>query len=264
MRIPARFLASFVVSIGAITVGTVLWAQSAAVQHPVLHLICSNGIKGAIGKLLPEYERSSRQHVVVEFGASAVLRRTIEGGAAFDLAILTSAVIDALTQEGKIVPGSTAIAKSNLAVGIRAGAAKTDIGTPTAIQRRLLAAKSITYTKEGASTAAIDNMLKKLGIAEEINAKTVFQTESDRAEESVAKGENELVLAPLSEIVTVPGIEVLGLFPKEFQAPIVMSAGVSAHSANAESARALVKFLSSAAAASAIKASGMEMAAGGK
>jgi molybdate transport system substrate-binding protein len=124
----------------------------------------------------------------------------------------------------------------------------------------LLEAKSITYTKEGASTAAINKMLKQLGIADQINAKTVFQTVSDRAEESVAQGENELVLAPLSEIITVQGIQVLGLFPKEFQDPLVMSAGISANTANAESAKALIKFLSSPAAASAIKASGMEMA----
>jgi molybdate transport system substrate-binding protein len=180
------------------------------------------------------------------------------------LAILTQAVIADLTKEGKIAPGSRVLAKANLAVGMRAGAAKTDISTAAAIKRRLLAAKSITYTKEGASTASINNMLKQLGIADQINAKTVFQTASDRAEESVAQGENELVLAPLSEIKTVPGIDVLGLFPREFQDPIVMSAGVSANAANADSAKALIRFLTSAAAAPAMKTSGMEIAAGEK
>jgi molybdate transport system substrate-binding protein len=169
-----------------------------------------------------------------------------------------------LTKDGKVAAGSRVLAKANLAVGMRAGAAKSDISTPAAIKRRLLAAKSITYTKEGASTPAIANMLKQLGIADQIDAKTVFQTASDRAEESVAEGENELVLAPLSEIKTVPGIDVLGLFPKEFQEPIVMAAGVSANAANAESAKALLRFLTSAAAAPAIKASGMEMAAAEK
>ncbi len=216
----------------AITVVAGLFAQSPAAQNAGLRVICSNGIKGAIGKLLPQFERAFHRHVAIEYGASAVLKRTIEGGEAFDLAILTSAVIGELTKEGNIAPGSKVIAKSNLAVGIRAGTAKTNIDTPAAIRRRLLAAKSITYTKEGASTAAINVMLKQLGIADQINAKTVFQTASDRAEESVADGQNELVLAPLSEILTVPGIEVLGLFPKEFQNPVVMSAGISAHAAD--------------------------------
>ncbi len=244
--------------------GVAVSAQGPAVQPVELHVICSNGIKGAIKMILPEYERTSHQQVAIEYGASAVLRRTIEGGEAFDLAILTPAVIAALTKEGKLAPGSRRVAKSNLAVGMRAGAARTDISTPDAIKRRLLAAKSVTYTKEGASTAAINNLLTRLGIADEINAKTVFQTASDRAEESVAEGENELVMAPLSEIVTVRGIEVLGLFPRVFQDPLVMSAGVSANTTNVKSATALIKFLTSATAASAIKANGMEIAAGAR
>jgi molybdate transport system substrate-binding protein len=244
--------------------GAAVFAQTPAPRDGELRVICSNGIKGAIKMLLPDFERASHQHVAIEYGASAVLKRTIEGGEAFDVAILTSAVIGGLAKEGKIASGFSTIAKANLAVGIRAGAAKSNISTPDAIKRRLLAAKSITYTKEGASTPAIERMLRQLGIADEVNAKTAFQTASDRAEESVAEGENELVLAPLSEIATVRGMEVLGLFPKEFQDPIVMSAGVSANPANPESAKALVRFLTSAAAASAIKASGMEMAAGGR
>jgi molybdate transport system substrate-binding protein len=198
--------------------------------------------------------------VAIQYGASAVLKRTIESGEVFDLAILTPGVIAELTKEGKVASGSTVLAKSNLAVGIRAGAAKVDISTPDAIKRRLLAAKSVTYAKEGAATSAINDMLQHLGIADQVNAKTVFQPPSGKAEESVAEGENELVLAPLSEIVTVHGIETLGLFPKEFQVPLIMSAALSAKPANGEAAEALVKFLTSSAAASAIKASGMEMA----
>jgi molybdate transport system substrate-binding protein len=252
----------FAVSTIAIIAGAVLSVQSAPAQTAELRVICSNGIKGAIEKLLPEYERTSHQHVAIQYGASAVLKRTIESGDAFDLAILTPAVIDELTKEGKLASGATVIAKSNLAVGMRAGAAKADISTPDAIKRRLLEAKSITYTKEGASTAAINDMLQHLGIADQINAKTAFQTVTGRAEESVAEGENELVFAPLSEIITVKGIEVLGLFPKEFQKPVIMSAGLSAKAENPDAAKALVKFLTSSAAAPAIKSSGMEMASG--
>ncbi len=241
----------------------ILFAQTAGAQQAELRVISSNGIKGALDKLLPEYEKTSHQHVAIQWGGTAALKRTIEGGGAqFDLAILTPAAIDDLTRQGKIVGASTALAKANLAVGIRAGSAKADIGTPDAIKRRLLAAKSITYSKEGAATPAIADMVNQLGIADQLKAKTVFQVVSGRAQESVAEGENELVLAPLSEIVTVKGIEVLGLFPKEFQKPLIMSAGVSAQAANPEAAKALVKFLTSKAAGPAIKASGMEMAAG--
>jgi molybdate transport system substrate-binding protein len=240
--------------------GIAMLAQSAAAQQGELRVICSNGIKAAVEMLLPDFERTSHQHVAIQYGPSAVLKRSIEGGAEFDLVILTPVVIDDLTKQGKL-GASTVLATSNLAVGIHAGAPKTDISTPDAMKRRLLAAKTITYTKEGAANGAISDMIQRLGITGEITAKTVLQTVSGRAEDTVAEGENELVMAPLSEIVTVKGIEVLGLWPKEFQKPLVMSASVSVKAANPGAANALVRFLTSPAAVPAIKATGMEMAA---
>jgi len=259
-RIAILRKSSFATSAMCIVAGTALLAQSAAAQQGELRVICSNGIKAAVEMLLPEFERTSHQHVAVQYGPSAVLKRSIEGGAEFDLVILTPVVIDDLTKQGKLGE-STVLATSNLAVGIRSGAPKTDISTPDAMKRRLLAAKSITYTKEGAANGAINDMIQRLGITAEITAKTVLQTVSGRAEDAVAEGENELVMAPLSEIVTVKGIEVLGLWPKEFQKPLVMSASVNLKAANPEAAKALVKFLTSPAAVPAIKATGMEMAA---
>ena len=97
-------------------------------------------------KILPEYERASGRHVEIEYGASAALKRTIEGGQAFDLAILTPTVIDDLINENKITAGThTDVARSDLGVGIRAGAPRSDISTADALKRRLLAATSITY-----------------------------------------------------------------------------------------------------------------------
>jgi molybdate transport system substrate-binding protein len=252
----------FTASAVPVIAGMILFVQTAAAQQAELRVISSNGIKGALDKLLPEYEKTSHQRVTIQYGGTAGLKRDIEGGAQFDLAILTPVAIDDLTRQGKIAGASTAIAKANLAVGIRTGSPKADISTPDAIKRRLLAAKSITYSKEGAATPAIAEMVSQLGIADQLKAKTVFQEVSGRAQESVAEGENELVLAPLSEIVGVKGIEVLGLFPKEFQKPLIMSAGVGAKPANPEAAHALIKFLTSPGAAQAIKASGMEMAKG--
>lgn len=210
-------------------------------------------------KLIPQYEHTSGVHVNIEYGASAVLKRTIEGGAAFDLTILTPGVVNDLAKEGKIAAGSQIdIAKANLAVGVRSGSAKSDVGTAEAIKRRLLAAKSITFAKEGAATAAFNNLFERLGIADQVKSKVVLQTESGKPEETVASGENEIVLAPVSEIIPVHGIEVLGLFPKEFQSPLVMTAAVGANAKDKPGAEALVKFLRSSAAAGTVKASGME------
>jgi len=225
-----------------------------------IRVICSNGIKGAMDKLLPQYEHTSGRHIAIQYGASAVLKRTIEGGEPFDLAILTPGVVEDLVKDGKIAAGTgTDVARADLAAGVRAGAPKTDISTPEAMKRRLLAAKSITFAKEGAATAAINKMIDRLGIAEQLKSKLVFQTAAGgKAEETVAAGENEIVFAPVSEIIPVKGIEVLGLFPKEFQVPLIMTAALGANAQDAEGARAFVKFLKSSAAAGAIQASGME------
>jgi len=242
-----------------------LFASQMFAADAELRVICSNGIKGTMDKLIPHYEQTSGRHIAIQYGASAVLKRTIEGGEPFDLTILTPGTLEELVKEGKVAAGTrTDIATAKLGAGIRAGAPKADISTPEAIKRRLLAAKSITFAKEGAATAAINKMLDRLGIATELKSKIVLQTESGRAEETVAGGENEIVFAPVSEIIPVHGIELLGLFPAEFQSPLVMSAGFGARGANREAATAFVAFLTSPAAAPAIKASGMEPLSKGK
>jgi molybdate transport system substrate-binding protein len=245
--------------VAAIPLATAFLTPALAADTSPLRVICSNGIKGALDKLQADAEHAVGRPIAIQYGASAVLKRDIAAGTAFDLAILTPGVIGELVKSGKIGAGSeTDLAKANLGVGIKSGAPKADISTPEGIRKRLLAAKSITYAKEGAANAAIGRMLAKLGIVNQINAKTVFQSAGGKAEEMVAAGQNELVFAPVSELVTVPGVEVLGLFPKEFQDPLIETAGLSAKAANGDAARAFVKFLTSPAAASAIKASGME------
>lgn len=245
--------------VAAIVAAIFLAMPALPAEKSPLRVICSNGIKGAVDKLKADAERAIGRPIAIQFGASAVLKRGIENGDAFDLAILTPAVIGELAKSGRIAAGSeTDLAKANLGIGVRSGAPKADISTPDGVKKRLLAARSVTYAKEGAANAAIESMLAKLGIADQVNAKTVFQTAGGKAEEMVAAGADELVFAPVSEIVTVPGVEVLGLFPKEFQNPLIMTAGLSTKPANADAARAFVKFLTSSAAAPAIKASGME------
>jgi molybdate transport system substrate-binding protein len=248
-----------VLSIAAVLAGVVVLPVGAGAQAGDLHVICSTGLKGAMETIVPEYGRVSGRHVTIEYGASAVLKRTIEDGKAFDLAILTPAVVEDLIKEGRIAAGTRRdLARSDLAVGIRAGAPLSDIGTADALKRRLLAARSITYAREGAATATFVNILNRLGIAEAVAPKTILQTISGRPSESVADGESELVFAPLSEIVPVRGVQVLGRFPSEFQSPLIMTAGIGAQSRKADAVGALLEFLASANATPAFTASGMD------
>src|SRR3984957_18452441 len=256
----AAIPASIGVVIGALVTGLVLLsARQAPAKDPDIRVLCSNGIKAAMEALIPEAEHATGRTIAIQFSSSAALRRSIEGGEPFDLAILTPGIVDDLIKAGKIQAGSHVdLASAALAVGIRAGAPKADIGTPESMKRRLLSAGSITYTKEGAASAAMASMLRSLGIQDQLTSRTTLQTEPGRAAETVAKGEHELVFAPLSEILPVHGVAVLGLFPKEFQAPVVMTAGVAAGARDADGAKALITFMRSSRVAPAIKASGME------
>ena len=234
-------------------------AQNAA--GAPLRVLCSNGIRVAMERLLPEAERAIGRRVSIRFSSSAALKQSIDQGEAFDVAILTPALVDELSRTGTLRAGTrTDLASVDLAVGVRAGSPKTDISTPDAMRRRLLAARSLTWTEGGAASAANLAMIEALGLREQLASRIVVQRVPGVAAETVARGENELVLLPLSEIQHAEGVEVLGLLPASFQRPVVMTAGIAARTAAADAAAALVGFLSGAGAAPALTAAGMKPA----
>lgn len=234
-------------------------ARRSFAQRGQIRLLCSNGIRAAVHQLLPAAEQAIGRKVIIEFSASTFLKKEIDAGKPFDLVILTPGIIDDLANSGTLAPGSkTGIASSDLAVGIKAGSAHADVSTPAGMKKRLLAAKTLTWTDGGASAPAVLAMFRALGIAEQMRPKTILQKTPGRPAESVAQGENELMFAPFSEIQTVKGVEVLGKFPREFQKPVVMTAGISARAKDPEGARKLIAYLASAEAVPALKANGME------
>lgn len=210
-------------------------------------------------RLLPDAERAVGRPLSIRFSSSTALRQSIDQGDAFDLAILTPDMIDALIRSGRIQAGTRRdIASVDLAVGARAGNPKADISSADAIRRRLLAARSMTWTEGGASSAPVLAMIRALGLEEQLEPRIVLQRVPGTAAEAVARGEHEIFFAPVSEIQTVPGIEVLGLLPAPFQRPVVMTAGVAAGTRAPGAAAALVAFLTSATAARALEAAGMK------
>jgi len=226
-----------------------------------LRVLCSNGIRAALERLLPDAERAIGRPISVRFSSSAALKQSIDQGEAFDVAILTPALIDELMQRGTLRAGTRKdLASIDLAVGMRAGEPRVDISTPDAIRRRLLAARSLTWTDGGAASAANIAMIDALGLRDELTPRIVVQRVPGVASETVARGENELVLLPLSEIQGVPGVDVLGLLPVPFQRPVVMTAGVAARTRAPGAAAALVGFLRSDAAARTVEAAGMKPA----
>jgi molybdate transport system substrate-binding protein len=226
-----------------------------------LQVLSSNGIKTALERLRPEAERAIGRQIAIRFSSSAALKQSIDGGEAFDVAILTPEMVDALIGSGALRSGTKqTLALIDVAVGVRAGSPLVDISTPDAIKRRLLAARSLTWTEGGGASAANFAMLDALGIRDQLATRIVLQRVPGVASETVARGEHELVLLPLSEIQGVPGVTVLGLLPAQFQRAVVMTAGIAARTHAANAAAALVGFLTSATAAHALEAAGMKPA----
>jgi molybdate transport system substrate-binding protein len=236
-----------------------LSAEIVMAQDTEIRVFCSNGIRAAVEKMVPEYERSMGRSIKVQFGASASLKRSIEGGEAFDLAILSSPIVEDLIKEDKIAQGTSVdLAASGIGIAVREGLPKPDVTTAEAIKQTLLRSKSIGYVKEGAGTPAIINLLNSLGISDDVQRKTVFQSGAEQSMANVAGGQIDVAFALISEIVPAPGVQMAGPFPPEFQKRIIMTAGISGSTKNRAAANQIIKSLTSAAAATTIKATGLD------
>ncbi len=230
-----------------------------AAQDAEIRIVCSNGFRAAMEKLRPEYERAIGRKTNVQFGASANFKRSIEGGEPFDLAVLTPQIVEDLIKAGKMAPGTAVdLASTGIGVAARAGLPKPGVSTAQAMKQTLLKAKSIGVVKVGAGTAPVVSMLSQLGISEEVQRKTVYQSGAEESMAHIAGGQVEIAFALISEILPAPGVQLAGPLPAEFQKPIVMAAGISSSTKNREAVNQIVKSLTGAAAAKSIKAAGMD------
>jgi molybdate transport system substrate-binding protein len=245
-----RFLA--VVLAAALALVAPLWAA----DDSGLVVLCSNGIKATVEELAPRFERDSHTRVTVKYDLAANLKRRIESGEAFDVAIVTPAATDDLIKQGKIAANSrTMIARSDLAFEMRAGGRKPDLSTVDALKNTLLNAKTVAFAKEGASGILFQQAITKLGIADKV--KMMPTTTGEAVSAAVVNGTAEFGILPVSEILPVKGAEVAGTFPGETRSFIEMVGGVNAASAHAAEARKLIEFLVSAQAAPVLKKTGM-------
>jgi molybdate transport system substrate-binding protein len=224
-----------------------------------LKVLASNGVRGALEELAPAFANATGHKLSITFGLAAGLKRDIEAGEAFDLAILTSANIDDLARQGKVDGASrTPIARSGVGIMVRAGAPKPDLSTPEALKSALLAARSITWARDGASGVYFASVMQKLGIADEIKQKYKLALDGAAAAHKVASGEAELGALLVNEIIAHQGVEVAGQLPPELQSYTAFHSGVSTASKDPAAAKALAEFLTTPAAAAVFKAKGQE------
>ena len=223
-----------------------------------LKIFSTHAIMDVLAALGPRFERDSGHRLSFHYDPAKAVRRQIEAGAAFDVAIVTRPVFDALAAAGHVLPETRAdLGRSGLGVSVRKGAAKPDIGTVDAFRRALLAAKSVVRSTDGTSGMHFEKVLGELGIAEAMRGKIVMGP-SGRVAELVARGEAELAVQQIPELLPVTGTDYVGPLPGPLQLYSVFSAGVAATAKERQAAEAFVAAITTPEAMTLYKATGLE------
>jgi molybdate transport system substrate-binding protein len=188
---------------------------------------------------------------------TAILLERIRAGETADIALLLSESVDALAQQGVMLPGRTDLARSLVGIAVRAGAPHPDISTVAAFVASMHAAKSLAYSRAGASGLFFAGLLERLHIAEVVNAKATV-IPAGFTGEVVRRGEAEIAVQQISELMAVPGIEIVGTLPPGIEGVSIFSAGIFAASQNAALARSAIERLAAPDAADVFRAKGLE------
>ena len=230
----------------------------ADVQAAELQILAGGAMTGPLRELGSQFERASGHKLVLRFGTTPELIKLATTGGPFDLGVVPREVLKDAAARAQFAAGPTIdIARVGLGVAVRSGAPKPDVGTPEALKQTLLKAQSIATIPASAAGAQVFRVFDSLGISEAMKAKTKVQTGPAQIVEAVAKGEAELGVF-LINVLTAPGLDVVGPFPAELQQEIVFTASVATNTKEAEAAKAFITYLTTSAAAAVIKAKGMD------
>ena len=229
-------------------------AQSADIK-----IILAGGLGPVVSAVKPAFEKETGHKLDITFVSGPVVKREIEGGRAFDVAISQPEIIDEMIQAGKIVADSrTDIARAGIGLSVKAGAAKPDISSADAFKRTLMNATSIAHSKEGASGAYFMKLIDRLQLTAALGPKLIGAPAGAGGLVSpVLKGEAEMVIGTASAIME-PGIDFVALIPDDLQNWSVFSAGLSAAAADPKAAKEFVAYLKSAKSLPSIKEKAMQ------
>jgi molybdate transport system substrate-binding protein len=247
----------------AVVIAGILGLAGSAANAAEVKVLTAGAFKQVVLALVPNYERQTSNHVTVDNGTTGQLKGRIDGGEAFDIVVITPAVIDQMTASGKVAAGSRInLASVGIGVAVKEGAQKPDIGTVEKFKEALLKAKSVAYidpASGGSSGIYVDKLVEKLGIADQIRPKAKLK-KGGYVAELIASGEAELGIHQISEIVPVKGVTLVGPLPKEIQNTTTYAAGLSASTKEKDAAKELIEYLSGADAAAVLKSKGMDPA----
>jgi molybdate transport system substrate-binding protein len=223
----------------------------------VIRLLSTLALKGAVERLAGQYQAAAGTRLDADYAPTVGLLKRLREGEKADVLILTREGLDELIGEGAVVAASKVdLARSYVGLAVKAGQPHPDISTEAALRKALLSARSVAYSKIGASGIYFAELIRRLGLAAEINARATV-TAGFTAERLIT-GEADLAVQQISELKQVADIEVVGPIPRELQTAAVFTAGRMASSAKAAAGDALLKYLASPEVAPVLRQSGLE------
>jgi molybdate transport system substrate-binding protein len=223
----------------------------------------STALKTVTDELIPPFERTSGHIVRAFFAPPGALLKHFASGEPADVFLTGREAIDQLIGEGKVTPGRVDLATTGVGICVRKGAPKPDVSTPEAFKRAMLAAKTVGYASPAGGSIVgphIQKIFAQLGIAEQMAPKTKLSAggPNGRVSVLVASGEAEIGLQQVTELLSNPDVEVIGMLPADLQQISTYSAGITTTAKDSDAAKALVKAMSAASAAPVYKAKGLE------
>ena len=242
----------------AIALVTTTALMSPAAEAAEIKVIAANAVKDGYTEIVAAFEKSSGHKVITTWAGTVNTTKRVGDGEVFDLVIVGSPNIDQLISAGKLVAGSRVdFAKTGIGVAIRSGLPKPDISSSDAIRAAVLGANSIVYSA-GPSGAHVRELLKKLGIAEQVASRVKQPSSGAEVATILARGEADFGFAQVSEFMNVTGLIDLGPLPASIQNFTIYAVGLHSEAASPDAAKALVRHLTAPEATNAIKKMGME------
>jgi molybdate transport system substrate-binding protein len=209
-------------------------------------MISSMATRELLAALAARYQQQAGQAVETRAAGGVDVAQRIAQGEAFDVVVLAANAIDKLMAQGAVLPGSRVdVVESGVAIAVRAGARRWPVGDEAEVRAAVEGAASLSYST-GPSGVYLEQLFQRWGILERIRPRIVVPPPGVPVGSLVAAGRAELGFQQLSELMNLPGIEVLGPLPPAIQTLTVFSGGICAASTAADAARRLLAFLASA------------------
>jgi molybdate transport system substrate-binding protein len=252
MRKPAAAVVMALLAMAPASAADVKDSPKAEIKAPPIEFkaMITTAMKDAVDELRPQFEKRSSYTVSITYGPSGGLARRLKAGEPTDMILIAAPELDALMVLDKVLPGSSEISRTGIGIAVKKGAPRPEVSTPDALRRALLAAKSVAHTDPaggGITAMHLLRMFTKLGVASEVAAKTRLAAggPNGRVSTLVANGEAEIGFQQVSELMSNPGVDVIGMLPHELQQITDYRAAitVAAKALQADGAREFIRFL---------------------